>query len=136
MSKLVCYRADQIPWIWSKVEPHIQKALDRGSRWTADEIYDGLRQSNLQLWTSQTDSCDPEKQIEAALITAIQTRENKYCLLLAIGGDNIDEWVGWLPVVEQWAQNEGCTEMRIYGRIGWAKKINYDVEYTKMSKAL
>ena len=91
----------------------------------------------MQLWTSQNKQCDPLKQIEAALVTTIQNKdEQRWCLLLAAGGTNVDEWSQWLPEVEKWAAEKGCQEMRIYGRIGWNRKLGYEIEYTKMSKKL
>jgi len=86
----------------------------------------------MQLWCSQND-----KEIEAALVTTIQNKGHiRWCLLLAAGGSNLDEWVKWLPIVEDWARESGCDEMRIYGRRGWARKIGYTEVYTKMVRTL
>ena len=131
MSDLICYSPEQIPDIWSEVRPHIKRALDRGSNYTLNDVYYGLVMAEMQLWTSHSGS------IEAALVTTIQNNEDsRWCLLLAAGGTNLDEWVQWLPIVEKWAAEHGCQSMEIYGRIGWSRKIGYAVDYTKMSKQL
>jgi hypothetical protein len=71
------------------------------------------------------------------LITTIQIKNDvKFCLFLAIGGTKMDEWFKYINIVEEWAKSEGCEEMRIYGRPGWAKKTGYEIEYVKMVKRL
>lgn len=81
----------------------------------------------MQLWTSFNQGC------EAALVTSIQ---DGYCLLLAASGENMDEWVQWLPIVEAWAKEHDCESMRLYGRRGWSKVLGYEIDYTAMSKTL
>jgi hypothetical protein len=112
----------------------IQRALDRGAGFPIEEVYEGLCNKEMQLWTAQ---CGGE--IEAAIVTTIQTtREGgKGCLFLAAGGTNVDAWLNeFLSYAEPWAKSLGCREMRIYGRIGWARKTGYSVKYTKMTKEI
>ena len=128
MSRLACFTYDQIRDVWPQVAGHIQRAIDRGSNYSLTDIYKGLRRKRMQLWVSQAET------IEAALVTSIQ---DGYCLLLCAGGSNVDEWAQWLPAIEEWARQCGVTEMRIYGRIGWLRKLNgFRAEYTKMVKEL
>ena len=131
VSKLVCYHADQIPHVWEEVRGHIQRALDRGSNYSLQDIRKGLCRSKMQLW------CWKSGRIEAALVTTIQTKQDvKFCLFLVVGGSKMDEWCDHMSLVEDWAKEVGCTEMRIYGRIGWARKLGYDINYTKMTRRL
>jgi len=123
-----CYGSDQIPAIWSKAKPLIEKALDRGSNYSIDEIYMGLCREEMQLWMWDDD---------AALVTSIQNSKGKcFCLLLALGGALMDRWFQYLPIVEDWARDQGAEEMRVYGRHGWARLTGYDVEYTKLVRKL
>ena len=125
--KLYCPHHDQIDSYWSIAKPLIQKALDRGSNYTIDQIYRGLKSKEMQLWMWGDTS---------ALVTAIQNRDNKrWCLFLALGGERMNEWQEYLPIVEDWARDKGCQDMRIYGRAGW-KKLGYDIEYTKLVRKL
>ena len=132
MSELVCYQAGDIPEVWWKVRSHIEKALSyRGSNYSLSDIYDGLLSSEMQLWTSQGDD------LEAALVTTVQVKDGmKFCLFLALGGSNLKNWDSWQSYIEKWAKAEGCEEMRIYGRIGWAKIVGYEIQYTKMTKRI
>ena len=88
----------------------------------------GLCRSEMQLWTWDD---------RAALVTAIQTSKGKtFCLLLGLGGEALSEWLQYLPIVEDWAKDEGAEEVRIYGRRGWARLTGYDIDYTSMVKKL
>ena len=66
-SKLRQYPYDLSGDMWVHVKPHIQRALDRGSIYTADEILVGILQDKMQLWT-WADSED-ETDIQAAMVT-------------------------------------------------------------------
>jgi hypothetical protein len=130
---LVCYSSDQISYVWDKVKDYIQSALDCGAGFPLQDVYEGLCNAEMQLWTAQSDG------IDAAIVTTIQTTKEggKGCLLLACGGKKVDDWLDqFLEVAEPWAVSQDCTEMRIYGRIGWARKTGYRINYTKMTKAL
>ena len=121
------YQSDKVQSVWAEVSPLIQRALDKGSSYTLEQVKEGLEQAKMQLWTCETD------KIHAALVTSLQ---DGYCLLLTMGGSGMSVWKDWLPSVENWARTKGCNEMRIYGRCGWSKVLGYTVDYTKMSKAL
>ena len=129
MSELVCYKDSQIPLVWDEVCPLIQKALDRGSRYTLKDIYEGLCSRKMQLW------CWRDEKIHAALVTTLQEDEVKFCLYLALGGSKMAEWAKYQPVVEDWARSKGCTEVRVYGRYGW-KKLGFTPIYTKLVRKL
>ena len=128
-SELVCFSAEQIPAVWDHVKRHIQRGLERGSRWTLGECYDQLCSEGMQLWTS----VDDDDEIEAALVTKI---DGPTCVLIACGGRNMDEWVRWFPIVETWAKEQGCKELVIRGRIAWARVLGLTVTYTHMVKQL
>ena len=126
--KLRCYSSDEVPSIWPVARPHIKKAIDRGSNYTLQQVYEGLCTKTMQLWMWGED---------AALVTAIQTKGGiKFCLLLCLGGKDMSLWFHYLPVVEDWAKDEGAKDVRIYGRKGWQRLTGYNVEYVKIVKKL
>ena len=121
-------QASELGQFWPIAKPLIQKALDRGSDYSIDEVYMGLMRTEMQLWMWGD---------EAALVTAIQTdRGQKFCLLLACGGTNMSDWFQYFPHLEAWAKSKGCDAMRLYGRRGWARVTGYKVCWTKMEKEL
>jgi hypothetical protein len=104
-------------------------ALDHGSNYCLDDIHEGLCNGSMQLWTYADN--------RAAMVTAIQEKDGiKFLLFLTMGGEGLGVWLQYLPLVEEWARDEGCTEARIYGRHGWAKVTGYEVQYTKMVKRI
>jgi hypothetical protein len=81
----------------------------------------------MQLWTWGE---------EAAMVTTLQgDGKTRWCLLLALGGTNMDSWRGYLPVIDEWAKTKGCEEIRVYGRPGW-KRLGFDIEYAKLVRKL
>lgn len=125
--ELRCYTRDQIYQVWHIYKPLIEKALDRGSNYTIDDIRNGLAKSEMQLWTWGND---------AALITTIQNKgDERWCLLLALGGCKMAVWSIYLPMLEKWAKSKGCQELRIYGRRGW-KRLGFEEVYTKLVRKL
>lgn len=130
-SELVCYSSDQIPSVWNQVKDFVQQALDQGSNYVLDDIEEGLLSKRMQLW------CWQDTEIRGALVTTLLNKDGmRFCLFLSLGGSRMNEWIDNLSIVEQWAKDQGCEEMRVYGRIGWARVIGYDVEYTKMVKRI
>ena len=126
--KLEFYKGPETLNHWDRALPSIKKALDRGSNYTLTDIFYGLSRAEMQLWLYGSD----------ALVTALQINKSgkKHCLLLACGGDRMSDWLQYLSYVEDWARDEGCQEIRIYGRVGWSKKLGYAIDYAKMSKQL
>ena len=126
---LVCYASDDIWRVWDDVFPFLQKGLDAGSDYVIDDILSGLECAEMQLWTAQDNG-----QIKAAMVTTLQ---DEHCLLLVAGGSEVQSWMQWLPVVEQWAKGCGVKEMRIYGRRGWLKVLpGFRERTTEMVKPL
>ena len=125
------YPSELVPSVWESVKPLIERALKRGSNYTIEQIHAGLLEKAMQLFVWESD------KIHAALVTTIQNRdEQRWCLLLAIGGEKMDEWIHLLPNVEDWARELGCQQMRVYGRPGWARVTGYNLEYCKLVKEL
>lgn len=115
-----------VPRVWETVKPLIERGLQRGSNYTIEDVFKGLRSCEMQLWVAETD------HIIAALITTIQTSGDvTYCLLLSVGGSDLHEWIDAFPALKEWAQDKGCSELRIYGREGWLR-FGFEKMYTAM----
>jgi len=129
VSELRCYVAEEIPYVWDRAAPLVQQALNRGSNYSLEDIIEGLFNKTMQLWTYHGFEC--------VMVTAVQEDDVKFLLFVAMGGRGLNGWIKYLPIVEEWAKNEGCAEMRIYGRHGWSRHLpDFQVEYTKMSKRI
>lgn len=118
-------RSFELDDYWPIAKPLILKGL--GPDFTIEQVYDGIKDGSMQLWMYED---------RAALVTIIRTTTEKECLLLACGGNGMSLWLKYLPALEAWAKDQGAIEMVIYGRKGWEKVLNYDIEYCKLVKKL
>jgi len=54
-----------------------------------------------------------------------------------LGGDNMNQWFDLRDRFEDWARKEGCDQVRIFARKGWARKLpDYKIQAYVMSKQL
>lgn len=130
-SDLRCYISEEIPYVWDQIAPLIEIALDSSvnSNYSLADILEGLCNKSMQLWVY--------RDFKAVMITTIGVISGvKHLRYLTMGGEGMATWIKYLPLVEEWAKDEGCEEAKIYGRIGWAKMTGYEIEYTKMTKRL
>ena len=98
-------------------EVWIQKALDRGSHYTLEDVRQGVENGEMHILARKG----------AAIVLAIQEDSVRFCLILAFACADIRQWVYYIDGMYQWARDNGCVEMRIHGRKGWARMLNYDI---------
>ena len=51
----------------------------------------------------------------------------QFCLILAFSCKDIREWMPYIDAMYQWARDNGCVEMHIHGRKGWARMLDYEI---------
>lgn len=126
MSKLRLYQPNDIHLVWDDVRPHIEAALAYSDTHTLGDIAEGLISGSMTLWTYG--------EVEAALVAEII---DDFCQIITLGGKGIERYFHYLDVIEQWAKDNGCKEMRVYGRRGWVRMLkDYDEKYTVIGKRL
>lgn len=113
------YQPEHIDRVWGEIRPFIERGLERGSTWNIDEIYEGLKSSDLQCWTAQNGA------LEAVLITALI--KGDFCVLLVLSGQNMGKWLHCIESVEAWAKTHQCQRMLIHGRKGWSRMLGYEI---------
>ena len=120
--QLTSVPAEAVGVVWSDVEPMLQKAIDSsGGYYNTAVILDGIFKGVLGLWVV----LDDLKPI-AALTTRVDKMPNATVLVMDwIGGTRMKEW---LPLAqntfEQYARDNGCTELHGYGRKGWDRFLS------------
>lgn len=120
--------------IWPKVAHLVRPAIEYvDSGFSEDDIRNRLIVADMQLWVVG--------DYQAACVTQIVVYpQHKVCLVVALGGDGMDEWFGELmDQVEDWARQMGCRYVEEYGRKGWlrvGKKRGYEELYVVMRKAV
>jgi hypothetical protein len=77
------------------------------------------------------------KDILAAATTELSRPLSKVCTLTACSGHDRDRWLPLMEKIEQYARDEGCSSMRIYGRKGWERVLTgYKAEHVILEKGL
>lgn len=76
--------------------------------------------------------------ILAAASTRLQrTDASKVCVVTACAGNGMPRWLGLLGRIEEFARDEGCNCVRIYGRKGWLRALDgYEQRHVILDKEL
>ena len=120
--------------IWPKVRQLLIPAIEGvDSGFKEEDILKRLQVANMQLWVVN--------EYEAAAVTQVQQYPQfKSALIVALGGENMNEWLDeFIETVEKWASEIGCAYMEEYGRKGWervGKPRGWEPLYTVMRKAV
>lgn len=121
--------------VWDDVRHIVQNACDKIEfGYKPEDIKQDLIQGKRQLWVL----FDGEKKV--AGITHISTRPRLKVGVMAIGGgDDLKLMSKFLPVLEVFFTNEGCQEIELIGRPGWArhmKQFGFETKYISTARKL
>lgn len=110
---------------WPAVKHMVEAALAQSAgRLDADDVLELLTSGGMQLWALITSEGEPE--VAAVLVTEIMDYPRKRVLDLSLmGGSRMELWLDALPVLEQWAAQQGIHQVQIHGRRGWARVTGY-----------
>ena len=62
--------------------------------------------------------------IKAAAVTQLSTiHGERFCTIVACGGQHRNEWLQLIAELERYAKAEDCKAMRIFGRRGWERLL-------------
>lgn len=78
---------------------------------SVDHVLEKVRQGKAQMWAGSE---------SVGITEVIQYPQKKVCRIWLAAGD-MDELKAMEPDVAQWARENGCSELTIEGRKGWAK---------------
>ena len=124
-----------IDHVWKYASTLLQKAIDRNpGEHTTETIYQNLIDGKYQLWTGYYMG----KIIYAGVsrIVTYPTGDSS-CELMYLGGTHMQYWLDHLPIVEKWAQHNGCKKVDIYGREGWYRMLDgYTKKFVVLTKHL
>ena len=102
--------------IWPHAEGLLAKAFKRTDLESIDQTRDDVLNGRALLWITWNG------RIEAALVTKIiKPHTTKICMLIACGG--VGDWPILIETIKQYARNEGCAVVRLYGRRGWQRVL-------------
>ncbi len=113
--------ATYIPKLWDHVEAFIKRALDRAAgEIVADDAKQFCLERKMQLWVIT----DGKRAIGAGTTEIINYRRKKTCRIVTLAGKNFAEWSHRaLEQLTEWAQSQGCDDVEVLVRPGFAKKL-------------
>lgn len=117
--RVVPVSADNVRNIWPHIERFVASACDRGpGGLNPDDLRASCETSRHQLWIGVGDH-----GAEAAAVTGIFDDGNvRRAEWITFGGD-WSKSLNFMPLLEQWAKDNGCKAFRSYGRPGMVKRM-------------
>lgn len=110
---------DELEIFWYDALALLRPALEMNGDFTATSIKRALDKGDLQLWCH----FGGEAMNMAVVTELADFALRRVCLILLIGGNDMDEWLHHLATIEAWAKDKGAQVGRLYGREGWAKVL-------------
>lgn len=121
--------ADDIDWIWPRVAPILERAINvSDGKYTLDQVHDYLNTRDMQLWVVEKTG----RMLCVCVTQIINFPNKKVLLILFCAGEGMFEWVRLIKPILAWGKNEGCASAEIYGRPGW-EKVLPDFGFKKLS---
>lgn len=112
-----CLGPEQIDPLWNEYAHHLYR-LERERGLVAEEIRADLRDASYQLWGLQDGP-----RIAGVVVTRITGRTCE--VVGGAGSASHDDMRTLHTKIEEWARGVGCSRMRLQGRRGWLKVLNY-----------
>jgi len=116
--KIILVSPDDIPYIWETIQAQLELMTPHSEgELSPDDFYEVLANGDMQLWTAVQDN-----EILASMVTQIVPYPRKRVLrIISIAGGEMDKWIEYIPLIEEWALSVGCTSLECWGRKGWLK---------------
>jgi len=130
---------ENIKEVFPIVKDSIEKALQySGNHFIVDDIYNDLLEGKMQLWVLW--NLNKKQNFQGCGVTKILQRTNSKALnIFIVTGRNRKQWQDKMPLVEDWAKQNGCTHIETYARPGWSrllKEQDYKITHYLLEKKL
>jgi len=131
-TELVCVDPACIRDVWPHARDKIKRAIEATGLSAFEDIEDGVFAGEQLLWLAWDGS-----EIVAVATTQITKPLSKVCTLTACAGHGRERWLPLFGQIEQYATDEGCSSMRIFGRKGWERVLTgYTSKHVILEKPL
>jgi len=133
LCRLICIPPGQAHEFWPHVAPLIKAAMEKGRISDYVGVAHSVRNGTALLWIAWNG-----EKIKAAAVTELgQANGEKFCTIVACGGQERSQWLPLIENLEKYGRAEGCKAMRIFGRRGWLKLLpEYRPARVLLEKAL
>jgi hypothetical protein len=117
--ELVCVDPERVHEIWPYVAPLLKAACVRTELNAFADVEADILSGRSLLWIAWNG-----QGIDAAAATVLINSEiGKVCVITACGGRDLQRWLPLLAGIENYARDEGCARVRIFGRKGWLRVL-------------
>lgn len=132
-AELVCVDPQRIREIWPHVSPLLRAACCRTGLNAFSDIEADILAGRSLLWVAWNG-----RAVESAAATILINSEiGRVCIITVCGGSGMERWLALIGQIEDYARDEGCARVRIYGRKGWLRVLDgYQQKYVIMDKEL
>lgn len=132
-AELLCVDPRRVGEVWPHVAHLLKAACMRTELNAFADIESDILAGRSLLWLAWSG-----RGIEAAAATVLINSEiGKVCIITACGGDGMKQWLPLIGQIEDYARDEGCARVRIFGRKGWLRALEgYESKYVIMDKEL
>ena len=115
--KAVLVSPDDVPYIWDKILPYIELSQTDEKELSPDDFLDSLVGGEMQLWVVVE-----EKEVIACMISRFANYpQKKVFRIVFVGGEGMEKWLEFLPIIEDFALMNGCTFIEVWGRKAWLR---------------
>lgn len=118
-ARLVLMPQEHVAEVWPMAAPWLKKAEAQHSVWSVEEWLGQCVNGKAQLWFLWADNDECEG---AGITSIVDTPHGRVCVIDAFsakrGNDDL------LLTVEAWARTQNCMSVRVFGRIGWMKRLS------------
>ena len=123
MTYLWGVQSEKIDEVWPQASKFIDRVVDKGADKTTNEIYEGLKNRQYQLWIAW------DEEVRACCVTQTISMEpdGVLCSILMCAGNNIARWIRHIKTIEDWAKSKECFAIELVGRKGWKKYLDYKI---------
>lgn len=126
--------ASEVPDVWPSIKKFLDKPIELSNgRLSNLSVLDALLEREMQLWLAV------DKEVLGAMVTQIITYSTglKVLSVVLIGGREMDKWIRFWPLIEEWGRFHGCKIAEIpRGRWGWSRVLKDWNAMTFMEKKI
>ena len=132
--KLLLIDPKKIPSIWFEVKPMIDKVIQHtAGEMNSQDVLTQLLDGSLNLWVGLYD----EELFCAGTTEIINYPQKKVLRIIHFAtksGHDYELWKDFITDLERFGTQLGCTSIEAWVRKGLAKKLNWDNNYSVITK--
>ena len=116
------------PQLCDAVLPHVRHFLINGYH-RSGNIYnepimlDELQHERMCLWVAYRKGTTAFSAAMVTRLYLLDAGRGKVCHVIALGGEDMHDWIKYIDLIEGYARAEGCDTVRLEGREGWSRVL-------------